>query len=191
MAFGMFFTLAFLPVGLIVSLVVCFQPTVSWRSRAGLIAAIGLGFIALMVCGWVASGANPLVVGSWNLHHHARFYDEFPRTYRLWLVVNPVELAIALGLPTAVWCLFGLCAPRGLPVSVWSTFVVLALTNLTGRNMGEVARLWMLYMPPLLVGAGYGFDRWGSRPGPLAASTAFLGLQTLALQSMIQVVYPV
>jgi hypothetical protein len=48
----------------------------------------------------------------------------------------------------------------------------------------------MLYMPPLLVAAGYGFDRCVRKTGPLAASTALLGLQTLALQSMIQVVYP-
>ena len=87
-------------------------------------------------------------------------------------MVNPVELAIALGLPSVVWCVIGLFAPRGVPVSVWSTLLVLVLTNLTGRNMGEVARLWMLYMPPLLVGAGYGYDRWGSKPAPLAASTA-------------------
>ena len=119
-----------------------------------------------MLCGWAVLGANPFVIGSWNLHHHARFYDEYPRTYRLWLVVNPVELAIALGLPAVVWCRRGLFAPRGVPLSVWSTLVVLTLTNLTGRNMGEVARLWMLYMPPLLVGAGYGFERWAQKTRP-------------------------
>jgi methylthioxylose transferase len=191
MAFGMFFTLAFLPVGLIVALVVCFQRPTSWRARALLIVAIGLGFITILLCGWAVIGANPFVISSWNLYHHTRFYDEYPRTYRLWLVVNPIELGIALGLPTVVLCLSALFAPRGMPVSVWCTLFVLTLTNLTGRNMGEVARLWMLYMPPLLVGAGYGFDRWVNKPAPLAASTALLGAQTLALQSMIQVVYPV
>jgi hypothetical protein len=49
----------------------------------------------------------------------------------------------------------------------------------------------LLYMPPLLVGAGYAFDHWVRKPAPLGASTALLGLQTLALQSWIQVVYPV
>ena len=83
--------------------------------------AIGLGFVTILLCGWAVIGANPFVIGSWNLHHHARFYDEYPRTYRLWLVVNPVELAIALGLPSVVWCVIGLFAPRGVPVSVWST----------------------------------------------------------------------
>ena len=191
MAFGMFFTLAFLPVGAIVALIVVFQTSASWWSRAVLIAAIGSGFIILLLCGWALIGANPLVVASWNLHHHARFYDEYPRTYWLWLVVNPLELAIAIGLPSVVWCLLGLLAPRGLPVSVWCTLVVLILTNLTGRNMGEVARLWMLYMPPLLIGAGYALARWGARPAALGVTTILLGLQTLALQSMIQVVYPV
>jgi methylthioxylose transferase len=191
MAFGMFFTLAFLPVGLIVALVVCGHRSLAWRSRLILILAIGLGFLSIVLCGWAVLGANPFVIGWWNLHHHARFYDEYPRTYHLWLVVNPVELAIALGLPAVIWCLTALVSPRGLPLSVWSTLLVLVLTNLTGRNMGEVARLWMLYMPPLLVGAGYGFDRWVSRPSSLGVSSTLLGLQTLALQSMIQVVYPV
>jgi len=156
-----------------------------------LIVAIGSGFLFLLFCGWAVTGSNPLVIGWWNLHHHARFYDEYPRTYRLWLVINPLELAIAIGIPAAVWCFAALCAPRGLPISVWTTLLVLMLANLIGRNMGEVARLWLLYMPPFLVGAGYGCTRWGARPVAVAGSTALLGAQTLALQSMIQVVYPV
>lgn len=191
MAFGMFFTLAFLPIGLIVAIVVGGQRSLPWRWRGLLILAIGLGFLTLVLCGWLAVGANPVVIGLWNLHHHARFYDEYPRTYRLWLVVNPIELAIALGLPAVVWCAIGLCYLRRLPASVWATLLVLAVTNLTGRNMGEVARLWMLYMPPLLVAAGCGFERFSSKPAPLGLSVALLGVQTLALQSMIQVVYPV
>ena len=63
--------------------------------------------------------------------------------------------------------------------------------NLTGRNMGEVARLWMLFTPPFLVAAGHGFERLGGGPISLAITSALVGLQTLALQSMIQVVYPV
>jgi hypothetical protein len=105
--------------------------------------------------------------------------------------LNPIELAIALGLPSAVWCLIGLLAQRGVPVHVWATLAVLALVNLTGRNMGEVARLWLFFMPPLLVAAGHGCTRTGSAPALLAATVALLGLQTLELQSMIQVVYPV
>ena len=56
--------------------------------------------------------------------------------------------------------------------------------------MGEVARLWMLFMPPFLVAAARGFNRLGG--GPISwPSRRPVGLQTLALQAMIQVVYPV
>jgi hypothetical protein len=191
MAFGMVFTLAFLPVGLIAALILVADraPTVS--SRAALILATGLGFLAFVLGGWLITGADPLVVWSWNLRHHARFYEEYPRTYSLWLWANAIELAIAIGLPTVIWSLAGLMAPRSVPRSVWATLLVLLLVDLTGRNMGEVARLWMLFTPPILVAAGNGLHRLGGGPVALAITAALVGLQTLALQSLIQVVYPV
>ena len=57
--------------------------------------------------------------------------------------------------------------------------------------MGEVARLWMLFTPPFLIAAARGFERLVGGPVSLGVTTALIGLQTLALQSMIQVVYPV
>ena len=59
--------------------------------------------------------------------------------------------------------------------SVWSTLLVLVLLNLIGRNMGEVARLWMLFMPPLLVAAGVGISRLGLHPAALGVTAALLG----------------
>jgi hypothetical protein len=191
MGVGVSFTMAFLPVGAIVALILLGNRSLTWRMRAALVLATGSGFVAVVVALALATGADPVEIARWNLWHHARFYDEFPRTYWLWLLVNPLELAIAIGLPTVVWCGAGLLTPRIVPLSVWSTMLVLALLNLTGRNMGEVARLWMLLMPPLLVAAGLGWSRLGARPAALAASVALLGAQTLALQAMIQVVYPV
>jgi hypothetical protein len=191
MAAGMVFSLAFLPVGLIIALVVSLDRSIPVRTRAALFLAIGAGFLALLFAGWALTGANPFVIASWNLRHHARFYLEYPRTYRLWLLYNPAELAIALGLPVAIWCAVSLFFPRSMPISVWSTLFVLALVNLSGRNQGEVARLWILFLPSLLVAAGHGSSRSGAPPAALALSTALLGLQTLALESMIQVVYPV
>ena len=191
MAFGMIFSLAFLPVGLITALIVCLNGSISWKGRALMILATGAGYFALVLAGWLVTGADPFIIWGWNLRHHARFYDEYPRTYSLWLWVNPIEMAIAIGLPTAVWCVVGLLAPRNVPVSVWATLIVMILVNLTGRNMGEVARLWMLFTPPFLVAAGHGLHRVGGRPMTLSLSVALVGVQTLALQSMIQVVYPV
>ncbi len=190
MAFGMVFTLAFLPVGLIVALFVLGERDLKWRDRLSLIAAVGVGFLAFILAGWIATRANPFVVWSWNLHHHARFYDEYPRTYSLWLGANMIELAIAIGLPPVVWFVIGLLKPREVPRIVGISLLVLLLVNLTGRNMGEVARLWMLYIPPFLIAAAVGLERFPPRPIALAATTALIGAQTLALQSLIQVVYP-
>ncbi len=191
MGLGMAFTLALLPVGLIVALIVATDSSVRPVRRIGLIAATGVGFLAVVLGGWIASGANPFVIWSWNLHHHARFYDEYPRTYRVWLWANGIELAIAIGLPTAVWAMVGMVSPRSLPRPAWATLAVLFLVNLTGRNMGEVARLWLLFMPPITIAAAKGLDRLGVGPIPVAITTATIGAQTLALQAMIQVVYPV
>jgi hypothetical protein len=193
MAFGMFFTMAFLPVGLMVGLAIVLTVAMGWRMRGVLILAVGIGFLALVLSGFAAVGANPFVIGIWNLHHHARFYDEYPRTYYLWLLANPLETVVAMGLPSAIWCLIGLLSPRKVPVYFWAALLVLALVDITGRNMGEVARLWMLFMPPLLAIAGLACERLarGRAPFALGGSIALLGLQTLSLQTMIQVVYPV
>ena len=191
LAFGTFFTLAFLPVGLIVALVIALAPAMTFARKGGLILAVGVGFATLISLGWLLTGANPLTVWTWNLRNHARFYVEYPRTYLAWLVVNPIELAVALGLPAVLWCALGLAGPRSAPRAAWATVAVLVLLNAIGRNMGEVARLWMLFLPPILTAAGSGLCRLGGGPWTLGVTAVLLGLQTLALQTMIQVVYPV
>jgi hypothetical protein len=191
MAFGLFFTLAFLPVGLVVAFLVGTNRLIRLRSRAVILVTIGLGCMLLIAAGWIGTGANPITVWSWNLHHHARFYDEYPRTYWQWLWVNPIELAVAIGLPIVCWAIVGFCRPRSLPRSVWCLFGVLVVVNLTGRNMGEVARLWLLFTPPFLIAAAYGLSECRGRSISVGITAAIVGLQTLAMQTMIQVVYPV
>jgi hypothetical protein len=191
MAFGMVFTLAFLPVGLITALIVMFHRAASLPVRAALLLATGAGFLAFAVAGWLVTGADPFVVWAWNLHHHARFYVEYPRTYVVWLWANPIEVAVALGLPAVLWAVAGLYPVRAVPGSVWAGLAVLAIVNLTGRNMGEVARLWMPFFPALLVATGHGFSRLRGGPVAVGVSVGLVGLETLSLQSMIQVVYPV
>jgi hypothetical protein len=191
LALGMVFTLAFLPVGLIAALVVVFDRELNPTDKTGLIIATGFGFLLFLVLGWDLTGANPRLVWTWNLRKHASFYLAFPRTYLAWLAINPIELAIAMGFPSAVWCAIGFLVPRSATRVAWMTLLVLFTMNLVGRNMGEVARLWMLFLPPLLIAAGAGLCRLGARPLSLAVTIGLLGLQTLALQTMIQVVYPV
>ncbi|OJW23909.1 MAG: hypothetical protein BGO49_30210 [Planctomycetales bacterium 71-10] len=191
MAFGMMYTLAFLPVGLMVALVVLATRSNLWSRRLKTIAWIGAGFLAFVALGWIVTGANPLVVWRWNLHHHARFYDAYHRSYWPWLFANPVETAVAMGIPAAVWCTTGAATDRRyVPRTAWCGLAVIAIANLTGRNMGEVARLWMLFLPPLLTAAGVGLTRLGGGPKAVFATVVLTGVQTLGLQALIQVVYP-
>jgi hypothetical protein len=187
---GMQFTLAFLAVGLAVALVLATAPQKSVRDRATLILATGAGFLGLTLAVWAATRANPFVIWWWNQKNHARFYVEFPRSYRAWLAANPVELVIGLGLPAAVWSFLGLAGKDAPRVSV-AAVVVLAVLTLSGKNLSEVARLWLPMMPALLVAAGRGFERAQAGAKTLGATVGLLGAQTLALQAMIQVVYPV
>jgi hypothetical protein len=111
---------------------------------------------------------NLPVVWMQNIHNHAAFYDRFPRTYWKWLLVNPIEFAIAAGIPLfvlALWAVFSemqrRLIARGLPdvVSagpgviighVGSWLLTIGLLWLSGKNSGEVARLWIFLMPFLI-----------------------------------------
>jgi methylthioxylose transferase len=190
LAIGMEFTLAFLPIGLVVGLVLAFAPGKSLRRRAGLLAATGAGFLLPTLLFWLASGANPFVIWWQNQRNHARFYREFPRTYRAWVLLNPIELSLAIGIPASVWAIVGLGSPRSVPRVAWATLAVLAFLTLSGRNLSEVARLWLPFMPPLLVASGHGLARLGGGPRSVAMAVLLMGAETLLLQATIQVVYP-
>ncbi len=185
---GTQFTLALFPVGLVVAILHLTARDTPWQRRLISIGLTGLGFLAITLILWAAMGANPFAIWRINATNHARFYVEFPRSYWAWVAENPAELAIAIGLPTTVCAA---CGFRSIPRATWATVAVLALLTVTGKNLSEVARLWLPMMPALLVAAGAGIDRLGPRPAGIAATVALLGVQTLLLESAIQVVYPV
>lgn len=191
MGFGLLFTLALLPVGLIVALVVLATRSTSWRRRFLAIGWIGVGCAAVVAVAWLATGANMLVIWMWNLRHNAGFYEGSRRSYLPWLLFNPVELAVAAGLPAVVWTLASLAAAdRRVPRAFWSAVFVTALANLSGGNRGEVARLWMIFLPPLFTAAGAGLDRLGGGRQAVFVTVVLTGIQTLGLQCLVQLVYP-
>ena len=73
----------------------------------------------------------------------------------------------------------------------WATLIVLAFLTIGGRNLSEVARLWLPFMPALLTASGHGLVRLGCGPVALGDAVALQGAETLVLQAMIQVVYPI
>jgi hypothetical protein len=190
LAVGMFFTLAFLPVGLVVALVVASSPGLSLSRKVQVILAIGAGFLVGTLAWWGATSANPLTIWWVNQQNHGRFYVLYPRRYWAWLIENPLEMAVAVGLPSMIWAVVAMRWPGEIPRVTWSTLFVLAILTLSGKNLSEVARLWLPLMPPLLVASGWGFARVGGRAWMLGATIGLIGIQVLILEATIQVVYP-
>lgn len=181
-------TLAFLAVGFLVALYLLTDPARTWRERALSVLLVGCGFLGFTVAAWVISGGNPFATWWWNQRNHARFYEQFSRSYWVWIWLNPFEFFVALGIPVAVCVAAGLPDIRATRLA-WLTLAVLLLLEVSGRNLSEVARLWLPFMPMLLPAAAFGISRAGGRDRTTALILWLVGMQTLILQSCIQVVY--
>lgn len=186
---GLFCSLAFLPAGAIAvaaSVLLFREPTQAdsdspalsktkthllWSARLHRWPLAGgvLSFVFLTALMAVAWDLNLLCVWQLNYANHARFYEVSSRSYFGWLMINPLELALAIGAPLAVLLVCGLrsAEPRedNLPFNIRSLFdttfaapvavgLVWGLLWLTGKNSGEAARLWVPLMPLALWAGG-------------------------------------
>ncbi len=138
------------------------QPTVGLRRWLCLMAG-AIGFATPTYLIWRLAKINLLNVWWLNYQNHAGFYQHYSRTYWKWLLLNPLELACAAGWPVAllafVACVSHLRRFRGEGTTVARTdhlivvgciSIVWGLLWLTGKNSGEAARLWILFMPWLI-----------------------------------------
>ena len=135
-------------------------------SRAGLRRSAGLATLAAAAAGLVAFGLpallghQPVRAMLTALTIHREMYTA-PRSYALWLVFNPLDLALFLGVPVAAagllllpWALRRSApdAPRvpmdRFRLAVFAGVVVLLALGVT---RGEVGRIWIPLMPLLLV----------------------------------------
>ena len=170
--FGMTLSLALLPVACLTGLMTLWElwlcrpedriPQPLTRLLRGL-AAGGTAFIALTLLTYLGTGCNLLEVWQWNYRNHAGFYLKYPRTYWKWLLVNPVELSLAAGLPLILLALntvkFVWKNPRAAAAGpFWMSLLTWSLLWLTGKNMGEAARLWIFLMPWIIWSAGPSWD---------------------------------
>ncbi len=110
---------------------------------------------------------NLLRIWQLNLANHEAFYSQFHRTYWKWLLVNPLELALSVGLPVFLASLFALRtglrqtfakhdSSRHLAASAFclAAFATVGALWLSGKNQGEAARLWCFLTPWLVVAVG-------------------------------------
>ncbi|HIE98771.1 MAG TPA: hypothetical protein EYQ63_17620 [Fuerstia sp.] len=169
---GMMLSLAHLPVIVVLAAFVAIR---AWQTQ-GASLRLGLcviGTVVVTVCAvsilWSScAGCNIFSVWMMNFTNHAGFYDQFPRTYWKWLLVNPIELAFSVGLPVFALAVYGMITAvlrifrTGTPQARRGTAIAFCLAAgatmdvlwLSGKNQGEVARLWCFLTPWLLLSAG-------------------------------------
>jgi len=142
----------------------CSQP--DWRQAVRrMLLSVGFACTSFIICvllvQWLTNCSLPRI---WrlNLGNHAGFYLQYPRTWWKWLPVNLAEMALATGLPAVLLVPAALQrairAARGDSVRARPAgLLCLALTAtwcllwLSGKNMGEAARLWCFAAPWWLV----------------------------------------
>lgn len=144
------------------------------------VAAAAAGFAVSILALWWTAGINLPNVWRLNLHNHAAFYQSYPRTYWKWLLINPLEFAMAAGVPLVVLAAWSLIRTArrtpALPCGhVWAWLITIALLWISGKNMGEVARLWIILMPFLVWILGPEFEWPSPSPACAASSRAEIG----------------
>ena len=167
MYFGMRLSLAMLPVALLAALwtladaVLAESPdplSTRLKQLIGCVVAALASFAVLIgLAYWITSLDLPAV---WlqNLRNHAGFYEKYSRTYSAWLLVNPIELALAVGTPVFLFAVStwlsgtkgSLRSGRSLASFRLWCLVTLLILWLSGKTSGEAARLWIFLMPWLL-----------------------------------------
>lgn len=121
--------------------------------------AAGMGFaVPTLLVGWLTHVNLPAV---WwmNYQNHAGFYQQYTRTYWKWLLINPLEFGFAAGVPVALLALASIVSLvkkcwSPLAMAAWSMLFVWGMLWLTGKNSGEAARLWIVFLPWLVWLAG-------------------------------------
>ncbi|QDU63790.1 hypothetical protein Pan216_46710 [Planctomycetes bacterium Pan216] len=136
---------------------------------------------------WLAEGAGgllgvlvPIVLFGWwwdldliavwrqNLSKHAGFYEAMPRSYATWVVVNLVEFAAVTGPCLLLPALAGIGARSTWKGREWvhvGWVVTLMALNFSGRNLSEVARLWIFLAPFACVPAARVVAGFGGQGG--------------------------
>jgi hypothetical protein len=179
----------FLAVGGAAALVASDATTDSLR-RSGVLAALAAAVTSFTAFGLPALlGHQPVRAMLTALSIHREMYTA-PRSYTLWLLFNPLDLAIFLGVPVAVTGLLLLLEthrrPRGSTMAPIDRFRLamfggVAFLLVLGVTRGEVGRLWIPMMPLLLVSSLGGSEAPDRKEAMLLG--ALLAALTLAIGS--------
>lgn len=187
-------SLAFFPVGavLFLQLLLCLM-----NRRKGIrpaMSGIVVGVGCLVVID-VMTDLNLLTTWWQNLRNHAVFYQHNSRSMVTWLWVNPIEVSLAVGAPLTVCSVMGIfwMVRRFRSEHAWALCgpIVWTLLWVSGKNMGEAARLWIFFMPYALLCATPVIDALLQSPNRFVRSlapTLLLGMQCIVSIASVLVI---
>lgn len=172
---GALLSLAVVPIGLIAGLYSLFQwfggaaddlnPESPKERKTRILLTIGLSagtFLLATLVFWFRFDSNLFSIWLWNYQNHSRFYEEFTRTVWKWWLVNPLEAFFAVGAPLVVTGMWGLFRLKQSPLPfrrlLYSSLLVWGLIWISGKNSGEAARLWLVFLPIACLLASVSFD---------------------------------
>ena len=152
------------------------------------------GLVALHVAVWLWSGFNVVEVfqiSKAKFETDQRLLDLYDPRYPSWTwkFGNPLCWFFFAGIPVSVLCAWRMLrtenAARGLFYAFGATLLAFDILYLA---RGEGERSAMYIMPFLVIPAGHLLDEFGAAtrsPVPLVVTVAFLGLQSLAIESIL------
>ena len=178
---------AFLAIGGLAALAAADGATSLRRALAGVAAGSVAGLTSFGVP--ALFGHHPVRAMLTALSIHREIYTT-PRSYALWLLFNPLDFALFLGLPVAVTGLLVLAGTArhvadggATPITRFRlvTFAGMAALLALGVTRGEVGRLWIPLMPLVLVASLAAGNAPGRRESLVHAT--LLAAFTLAMGS--------
>ena len=212
---GMYFTVGLVPVIPLVAVAVMMTEGIRTRSSLVACIRLGAAMtaaFAVATAAYVVVTGHDLTATWLNCFHaHAKFYERHPRSYWPWLGFDLAEFVVALGLPLAVAAVAGIaqlachransassseglenvqCSDEAGPPRcrglVWAWCLTLLALDLSGENLGEVARLWIFLMPFAVPAAAATIERLGHWAWPAFLLLALQAGQTIVFAANIQ-----
>jgi hypothetical protein len=165
------------------------------KSALPLALAFGVGCLSIWIAYWLLYGVSPLDV----IATGTRLAFESTtgnRTYGTWLIGNPIDFAVFLGVPVVVALMIGLTSRRttatldsvkpdssDTTALMVATFGALIALILSGIVRGEVGRLWMYFGPLVALVAAWFFTRHSLLVTHYSLLLALLSLQLFVMNT--------
>lgn len=156
-------------------------------------AAAGLAFGAFYLVLYLVWDYRPIAVAREALAAHREVTTvSFARAYWKWVLMNPLECAIFVGLPLTISALWSWRSVRwsqlprlGSLLIAW--LVVMAVLDLSGIVRGEVGRIWLFLLWPAALAAGAYLSRRSDAARLVPLLVLFQAAQAVAMRGYLTI----